>query len=84
MTADVFVALKSITPSLFKKTREELDILENGTKAQKEQQIKKIQIFMTKVNQLFYKLKHGVTQPKDKAVTADVGDAFDNIGGLPA
>jgi len=83
MTADVFVALKSITPSLFKKARAELDVLETGTKAEKEQAIKKIQIFSTKVNQLFYKLKHGATQPKDKAVTAEVGDAFDNVGGLP-
>ena len=84
MTADVFVALKSITPSLFKKTRAELDVFENGTKAQKEQEIKKIQVFSTKVNQLFYKIKHGATMPKDKAVTADIGDAFDNVGGLPS
>lgn len=83
-TADVFVALKSITPSLFKKVRSELEVLEKGTKSEKEQQIRKIQAFATKVNQLFYKIKHGATMPKDKAVTADVGDAFDNVGGLPS
>ena len=83
-TADVFVALKSITPSLFKKVRAELEVFEKGTKSEKEQQIRKIQAFSTKVNQLFYKIKHGATMPKDKAVTADVGDAFDNVGGLPS
>lgn len=82
-TADVFTALKSITPSLFKKTRAELEILEKGTKGEKEQLIKKIQLFSTKINQLFYKLKHGTTQPKDQKVTADVGDAFDNVSGVP-
>jgi hypothetical protein len=84
LTAEVFTALKSITPSMFKKTREELAILEKGTKAEKEQQIRKIQSFATKVNQLFYKLKHGVVQFKDKTVTAAVGDEFANIGGAPA
>jgi hypothetical protein len=84
LTADVFIALKTITPSLFKKTRAELEVLESGTKAQKSQAINDIQAFASKVNQLFYKLKHGAVQPKDKAVTADVGDAFDNVGGLPS
>lgn len=83
-TVDVFVALKAITPSLYKKTRAELEVLEKGTKAQKTEEINKIQAFATKVNQLFYKLKHGAVQPKDKEVTADVGDAYDNVGGLPS
>ena len=83
-TSDVFVALKAIVPSLYKKTRAELDVLESGTKAQKTQAINTIQAFASKVNQFFYKLKHGAVQPKPKAVTADVGDAFDNVGGLPS
>lgn len=83
MTIDVFNALKSITPSQFKKTREELSILENGTKGEKEQVIRKVQAFATKVNQFFYKIKHGASKPKEKTVTAVIGDQFDLEGGFP-
>lgn len=84
MTGEVFTALKSISPSMFKKTKAELDVLETGTRAEKAQQIQKLKDFASDVNHLFYKLKHGAAKPKDKLVTANIGDDFDNIGGAPA
>ena len=79
MTAEVFTSLKSIAPSIFKKTRAELEILEKGTKSAKQQQIQQMQAFATKVNQMFYKLKHGTSMPADKKTT-DIVNAADDVG----
>lgn len=79
LTADMFAALKSIAPSMYRKTREELEVLEKGEKAAKEQLTRKVEAFATKVNQLFYKLKHGATQPPAKQQTPDVDKAYDGV-----
>ena len=60
-TSEVFTALKVIAPSIFKKTRLELDVLDKGTKADKTKAINDLSVFSTKVNQLFYKIKHGAS-----------------------
>lgn len=84
MTDEVFDALRSMSPSGVKNAREELSVLENGTRAQKQEAIKKLQDFTSKFNQFFYKIKHGAAKPKDRAVDNVVGDQFDNVGGLPS
>jgi len=53
---EVFAALKSIAPSLFKKTREELKALESGSKAEFHKAVDKISAFATLVNQMFHRI----------------------------
>lgn len=83
MVDEVFTALKSIAPSMYKKTRQEFEIFEKGTKAEKQQLIQKISAFSTKVNQLFYKLRHEASAPKPKEAPRDITNAYDNVGGAP-
>ena len=82
-TANVFLSLKTLAPSGFKKAREELKPFEDGSKSEKAQLIIELQKFATNVNKFFYKIKHGAVQPKDKQVTAEIGDEFDLVGGYP-
>lgn len=79
LTAEMFAALKSIAPSMYRKTREELATLEKGEKAAKEQLIRKIEAFAMKANQLFYKIKHGTNAPANKPAPADVEKAYDGV-----
>ena len=83
MVGEVFSSLKHIAPSMYKKTREEFKTFESGTKAEKEQLIQKISAFSTKVNQLFYKLRHGAAAPAPKQAPTDITNAYDNVGGAP-
>lgn len=83
MVDEVFTALKSIAPSMYKKTRQEFEVFEKGTKAEKEQLIQKISSFATKVNQLFYKIRHGTSAPTPKEAPTDITNAYDNVGGAP-
>ena len=78
LTAEMFASLKSIAPSMYRKTREELEAIEKGEKNEKEQMTRKVEAFATKVNQLFYKLKHGATQPPAKQ-SPDVDKAYDGV-----
>lgn len=68
---DVFTALKAVAPSLHKKTREELEVLKSGEKAERDQMINKLTAFFTKANQLFMKLKTRATAaPETASATA--------------
>ena len=84
LTGDVFTALKGIAPSIFKKTRQELEILETGSTGERKNLIDKISKFSTEINQMFYKVKHGVTQPKGETkASTDIETAYDEVGGAP-
>ena len=82
--SSVFTALKSIAPSIFKKTRLELETFEKGSRSEKQQLIQKLSAFMTKVNRFFYLVKHGAVQPKGETkASTDIETAYAEVGQLP-
>lgn len=65
---DVFDALKSLSPAMFKKERERLDSLKDDESPEKEDVIKKLSAFSLKINQIFSKSKQAtVNQQKQLA-----------------
>ena len=83
LTDAVFKALKTIAPGIFKKTRQELEILKDGSSGERKELIAKIEGFAKDVNELFYKVKHGVTRPKGVEAPTDIEPIYHEVGGYP-
>lgn len=61
LTRSVFASLKHVAPSLFKKTRDELEVLKSGRGEKRTEEIRNLSAFVTKANEMFNRVKHQAT-----------------------